>query len=386
MRRALLTAFVLVFALATLLGGRALRTGAHQDEEDDETQAVTLETLGSGNPAAATDKTLGLYRVTIQPGGEIPLHSHPGSLVVFVLEGELGYTLQEGEANVFRAPVDGEPGPTEPLVPGEESILLPGDYVFEEDVVHTARNVGETPVVIVVSGLTDADRAFLELVEEDGAAAEEEPAGSAEGTTVEVALSEFAIEMPDSVPAGPVTFVITNVGSVGHSFAIEGIEGGRVDGVLAPGSTATLELELPAGTFEVFCPVANHRELGMSLELTVTEDGAAEPAAETTEEPGATEEPEEAEATEEPEEEPAAAAVSIVDLAFEPAELEVSVGTSVTWTNDGAAPHTATGDAGEFDSDILETGDSFSFTFEEAGTFAYHCNVHPDMTATVVVS
>jgi plastocyanin len=79
-------------------------------------------------------------------------------------------------------------------------------------------------------------------------------------------------------------------------------------------------------------------------------------------------------------------AVSIVDFAFEPASLEVPVGTTVTWTNAGAAPHTVTADDGAFDSGELAPGASFSQTFDTAGSFAYHCEIHPDMTGTIVVT
>ena len=81
-----------------------------------------------------------------------------------------------------------------------------------------------------------------------------------------------------------------------------------------------------------------------------------------------------------------AAAVSIVNFAFEPATLEVPVGTTVTWTNNGGAPHTVTADDGAFDSGTLQPGASFSQTFSAAGTFAYHCTIHPQMVATIVVT
>lgn len=78
-------------------------------------------------------------------------------------------------------------------------------------------------------------------------------------------------------------------------------------------------------------------------------------------------------------------AIEIRDFEFSPATLEVPVGTTVTWTNVGEAPHTATADDGSFDSGELGNGGSFSFTFEEAGEFAYHCDIHGRMTATIVV-
>lgn len=79
-------------------------------------------------------------------------------------------------------------------------------------------------------------------------------------------------------------------------------------------------------------------------------------------------------------------AVSIVDFAFDAQVIEIPVGTTVTWTNQDSAPHTTTANDGTWDSAVLEQGDSFSFTFDTAGTFDYICNIHPSMTGQVVVT
>lgn len=81
-----------------------------------------------------------------------------------------------------------------------------------------------------------------------------------------------------------------------------------------------------------------------------------------------------------------APSVDIVDFEFSPASTTVEVGTTVTWTNSGQAPHTATADGGAWDSGTLNTGDTFSFTPTQAGTFSYICTIHPFMTATLVVT
>jgi len=78
--------------------------------------------------------------------------------------------------------------------------------------------------------------------------------------------------------------------------------------------------------------------------------------------------------------------VTIADFAFDPPTLEIPVGTTVTWTNNDAAAHTATSTDGVWDSNILNTGDSFSYTFDEAGTFDYICSLHPNMKAQIVVT
>jgi plastocyanin len=81
---------------------------------------------------------------------------------------------------------------------------------------------------------------------------------------------------------------------------------------------------------------------------------------------------------------PVEVVVEIAGFAFVPEMVEVAVGSTVTWTNQDAAPHSVAGDHGEFDSGDLAPGQSFSFTFGAPGTFAYHCDFHPMMEATVV--
>jgi plastocyanin len=78
-------------------------------------------------------------------------------------------------------------------------------------------------------------------------------------------------------------------------------------------------------------------------------------------------------------------AVDIADFAFEPAELTVSVGDTVTWTNQDSTDHTVTGTEGSESSDELDQGDTFELTFDEAGEFTYACSIHPSMEGTVVV-
>jgi plastocyanin len=67
--------------------------------------------------------------------------------------------------------------------------------------------------------------------------------------------------------------------------------------------------------------------------------------------------------------------------------LEIAVGTTVTWTNMDSAPHTVTqSGGGGFQSGAMQQGETFSFTFEEAGTFDYFCEFHPNMSGQVIVS
>lgn len=75
--------------------------------------------------------------------------------------------------------------------------------------------------------------------------------------------------------------------------------------------------------------------------------------------------------------------VTIAGFAFSPNPITVRVGDTVRWTNQDAAPHTATGSG--FDTGTMSQGASRSVTFHSAGTFAYHCRIHPTMTGTIIV-
>jgi plastocyanin len=77
--------------------------------------------------------------------------------------------------------------------------------------------------------------------------------------------------------------------------------------------------------------------------------------------------------------------VQIVEFSYEPEPVVVQVGGKVTWQNEDTAPHTATADDGSFDTGTIERGKLGSATFKEAGTFTYHCEIHPTMHGTVEV-
>jgi len=81
--------------------------------------------------------------------------------------------------------------------------------------------------------------------------------------------------------------------------------------------------------------------------------------------------------------------VSIVDFAFSPQDISIVEGDIVTWTNNGIHIHTSTSDDGgaTWNSGDLSNGQSFSFTFNSAGDYSYHCSYHPlSMLGSVTVS
>ena len=83
--------------------------------------------------------------------------------------------------------------------------------------------------------------------------------------------------------------------------------------------------------------------------------------------------------------EDAKAKVTIDNFTFAPAELTVSVGTTVTWDNHDDIPHTVVEKNKLFRSKALDTDESYSFTFTSAGTYDYFCGLHPHMVGKIIV-
>ncbi len=80
---------------------------------------------------------------------------------------------------------------------------------------------------------------------------------------------------------------------------------------------------------------------------------------------------------------PSSVSVSLKSFAFNPSDIQVAVGGTVTFTNNDSTAHTVTGDT--FDSGPIAPGASFSHTFDTAGTIPIHCTIHPSMKASVTV-
>lgn len=78
--------------------------------------------------------------------------------------------------------------------------------------------------------------------------------------------------------------------------------------------------------------------------------------------------------------------ITIANMAFSPSQITVNKGDTVTWTNNDSMAHTVTSDTGsELDSGDIQPGSTYSHTFNTAGSFQYHCSIHPSMRGTIVV-
>jgi len=78
--------------------------------------------------------------------------------------------------------------------------------------------------------------------------------------------------------------------------------------------------------------------------------------------------------------------VFIQGMAFDPGTITVAANTTITWTNKDGVAHTITSDTGLFDSGTISANGVYSHLFNTAGTFPYHCTIHPAMTANVIVN
>jgi plastocyanin len=78
--------------------------------------------------------------------------------------------------------------------------------------------------------------------------------------------------------------------------------------------------------------------------------------------------------------------VFIQGMAFDPGTITVAANTTITWTNKDGVAHTVTSNTGLFDSGTINPNATYSHLFATAGTYPYHCTIHPSMTASVVVN
>lgn len=198
-------------------------------------------------------------------------------------------------------------------------------------------------------------------------------AGSIGAVTVEIA--DFAFAPRDvSVPAGS-TLTWVNRGRAPHT--VTSPASGPLDsGMVEPSASYRQQLTEP-GVYEYLCTL--HPEMIGRIAVTGTRSDPSEatssspPAAPLTD----PEVPSEAAPGDGPR-------VRATEQTFDPARVEVEVGTTVTWEMADDQPHTVTGDS--FDSGILAPGATFTTTFDTPGTYIYACLVHRGMEGEVVVT
>jgi quercetin dioxygenase-like cupin family protein len=104
----------------------------------------------------APGQTVYLIRFTLQPGVEIPAHSHPGTTILAIESGNLSWTLLRGTGHILHSAENG--GATEEITEaGADVILGPGDTIYyEDDTTHTARNAGDVPVKVMATHILES--------------------------------------------------------------------------------------------------------------------------------------------------------------------------------------------------------------------------------------
>jgi plastocyanin len=105
------------------------------------------------------------------------------------------------------------------------------------------------------------------------------------GQRVDVSATEFQFNPPDIQldAAGTYTFHMTNAGEFEHALEIDGQGIEESTDVVGGGESADVTVDLSEGQYEIFCPVGNHREMGMEGTLTVGASGGAGTGSGTTE-------------------------------------------------------------------------------------------------------
>jgi uncharacterized cupredoxin-like copper-binding protein len=97
-------------------------------------------------------------------------------------------------------------------------------------------------------------------------------AAAAPGTAMTVTESEFTITLPSkTLSAGTYTFKVTNKGKFAHNLTVDGAGvQDKATPTLAPGSTGDLTVSLQKGSYEFYCSVDGHKEMGMDVTVQVT--------------------------------------------------------------------------------------------------------------------
>jgi quercetin dioxygenase-like cupin family protein len=142
--------------VAALTVGATVALGAGVAIGGLDAEPVVRDSLAkSANPRGAPDRTLGLSRVTIQPGAELALHHHEGTQIAHIEQGTLTYTVESGEVRVKRGDPDaGTAELVQTIEAGETAKIRTGQWIVEQPSdIHRAANQGKREIVIYLATL-----------------------------------------------------------------------------------------------------------------------------------------------------------------------------------------------------------------------------------------
>jgi hypothetical protein len=161
---------LLIASIVALMGIGVLAPGdqhsaAHQLAQQGGSTGVTTEELGAQGSHFNAGQMLHMLRVTFAPGGSVDSHMHPGSTIYHLEQGQLVFTLLQGEASLVRAG-QGEDSRAERIALNEAITLSAGDTVFYYgSAVQIERNDGEVDAVVLISNLREWDEPARVYVE-----------------------------------------------------------------------------------------------------------------------------------------------------------------------------------------------------------------------------
>jgi quercetin dioxygenase-like cupin family protein len=145
-----------VAGLGLVASGFAAGITVSATAADDEPAPVTVTRQSLAEvvaPPGAPKRTLGLSRVVVMPGAELPSHHHPGAQLGYIAEGVLTYTVESGSAKVMTGPGD-DAKLVRRIKPGQTVKVREDQWLVEEqDEVHHARNNGTEPIIIYLATL-----------------------------------------------------------------------------------------------------------------------------------------------------------------------------------------------------------------------------------------
>ena len=143
---------LLVVAAIGLLGTGIL-VGRVIAQAGDTPSAERLPLAESTKVKGASDRTLGLSKVTIPVGGQIALHHHEGTQAAFIKSGVLTYTVKSGSVTVMKGPAD-RATVLRKIKSGQTGKIGAGQWIVEQpSTIHRAANRGSTKIVIFLATL-----------------------------------------------------------------------------------------------------------------------------------------------------------------------------------------------------------------------------------------
>jgi hypothetical protein len=161
----LLVALLAILSLASAGATAAQDTPAPKPIDLPCVSNVSGQVLNA-TPVGDGSQTLVLVRIILGPGGTIGDHTHPGTLAVTIESGSFGLTLADhGDMGINRGgPASAESTP-EPMTPGQQYTLAPGDGFIETGMVHSAANLSDGDTTVLIAGLITTGEPLTQCVD-----------------------------------------------------------------------------------------------------------------------------------------------------------------------------------------------------------------------------